>query len=60
MIQHKSLATIKPLEIIDFEIEEDARDWKQQWQDYYDQYDLFNLDDTGESKLRDKLLKSSI
>ena len=55
--QHKSLATLKPLEIIDLEIEEDERDWKQQWQSYYDQYDFFNLDETGESKLRDKLRK---
>jgi hypothetical protein len=54
---HKSLATIKPLEIIDLEIEEDSRDWKQQWLDYYGQYDLFNFDKTGESKLKEKLLK---
>ena len=27
----KSLATLKPLEIVDFVIEEDARDWKEAW-----------------------------
>jgi hypothetical protein len=55
--RRKSLATLKPLEIVDIEIEKDERDWKEQWQSYYDQYDAFNLDKTGEPKLREKLRK---
>lgn len=55
--QPKSLATIKPLEIIDFEIEEDERDWKQQWQSLYEQYNLFDMDKDGENFLKDKLNK---
>jgi hypothetical protein len=31
--QQKSLATLKPTRIIDFIIEEDEREWKQEWQD---------------------------
>jgi len=52
-----SLATVKPIEIIDFEIKQDTRDWKQQWQAYYDQYDMFEIDESGENKLREKLQK---
>ena len=55
--EKKSLATIKPLEIIDFEIEEDERDWKQQWQSLYEQYNLFDMDKDGQNILKDKLLK---
>lgn len=53
----KSLATIKPLEILDFEIEEDERDWKQQWRALYDQYNLFDLDKDGNNILKEKLNK---
>lgn len=55
--EKKSLATMKPLEIVDFEIEEDERDWKQQWQSLYEQYNLFDMDKDGQNVLRDKLLK---
>lgn len=55
--QQKSLATVKPMEIVDFVIEEDERDWKKQWQEYYDQYNMFDLDKAGNSKLREKLHK---
>lgn len=55
--QAKSLATVKPLEIIDFEIEEDKRDWKQQWQSLYEQYNLFDMNKDGENFLKDKLNK---
>jgi len=55
--QPKSLATVKPLEIVDFEIEEDERDWKVQWQSFYDQYNLFDMDKDGENILKEKLNK---
>jgi len=53
----KSLATVKPLEIIDFEIGEAAGDWKQQWQRLYEQYNMFEVDKKGDNFLKDKLLK---
>ena len=36
-----SLATFKPTEILDFEIEEDERDWKPVWKEIRQQLDLF-------------------
>jgi hypothetical protein len=53
----KSLATVKPVEIIDFEIGEAAGDWKQQWQQLYEQYNMFEVDKNGDNFLKDKLLK---
>lgn len=38
----KSLATLKPSEIIDFVIEEDEREWKQKWLDQLQQMNLFH------------------
>lgn len=55
--EKKSLATLKPSQIIDFVIEEDQRDWKQQWQEQLLQYDLFDLDETGKGKKRDVVAK---
>ena len=49
---HKSLATVKPMEIVDFDIEEDKRDWKQQWKAHYEQYNIFDIDRKGENILR--------
>ena len=40
--QLKSLATIKPKEIIDFEIEKTDREWKQSWQSLWGQLDCFD------------------
>ncbi len=39
---NKSLATFKPLEIIKLEIEEDDREWKNEWTELRKQGDLFN------------------
>lgn len=39
----KSLATLKPTKIIDFVIEEDEREWKQEWQDQLKQLNMFEL-----------------
>jgi hypothetical protein len=55
--ERKSLATLKPSEIIDFVVEKDTRDWKQQWQEQALQYGLFDLDEKGEGKKRDVLPK---
>lgn len=55
--EKKSLATLKPQEIIDFVIEADTRDWKQKWQDQTLQYNLFDLDENGEGKKREIVAK---
>jgi hypothetical protein len=55
--EKKSLATLRPREIIDFIIEEDERDWKQKWKDQLLQYDLFDLDEKGEGKIREVVSK---
>lgn len=39
--QQKSLATLKPVRIIEFVIEEDEREWKQEWQDQLKQLYMF-------------------
>ena len=55
--EKRSLATLKPREIIDFVIDKDERDWKQKWQDQLLQYNLFDLDEKGEGKKRDVVAK---
>lgn len=50
--EKKSLATLKPSQIIDFVIEPDEREWKQNWRDQLRQYNLFDLDDAGQGKER--------
>lgn len=55
--EQKSLATVKPTEIIDFIIEPDEREWKQEWQDHLLQMRLFDLNDKGEGKKRDVVRK---
>jgi len=55
--ERRSLATLKPYEIIDFIIEEDKRDWKQKWKDQLLQYDLFDLDEEGYGKKREVVAK---
>ncbi len=39
--KRKSLATLKPSRIVDFIIEEDEREWKQEWQNQLKQFDMF-------------------
>lgn len=39
--EKKSLATVKPLEIIDFVYEEDEREWKKEWRDHLLQKNIF-------------------
>lgn len=50
--EKKSLATLKPLEIIDFVVEDDEREWKQEWLDQLKQWSLFDLDAQGAGKER--------
>jgi hypothetical protein len=55
--ERKSLATLKPLEIIDFIIEDDEREWKQEWLDQLKQMSLFDLDAQGAGKERKVIRK---
>ncbi len=55
--KNKSLATLKPREIIDVIIEEDEREWKPDWQAQLRQYNLFDLDQEGQGKERKVLPK---
>jgi len=43
----KSLATLKPSRIVDFVIEEDEREWKQEWQDQLKQLNMFDIPTKG-------------
>jgi len=52
----KSLATLKPARIVDFVIEEDEREWKQEWQDQLKQLNMFELPNPhGNKKVVKKL-----
>lgn len=42
---NKSLATFKPVKIIDFIIEQDEREWKREWIEQLKQIDLFTTQD---------------
>lgn len=54
--QRKSLATLKPSRIVDFVIEEDEREWKQEWQDQLKQFNMFELPtQRGQKKVAKKL-----
>jgi hypothetical protein len=50
--ENRSLATLKPLKIIDFIIEETERDWKPQWREKLSQLRMFDLNDDGKTKPR--------
>lgn len=51
----KSLATLKPTEIIDFVIEDDEREWKQDWLDQLKQMSLFETKETNKQEVIRKL-----
>ena len=55
--QKKSLATLKPVEIVDFVIEEEEREWKEKWLGQAKQGTIFELDDQGRMKERDLIRK---
>ena len=48
----KSLATFKPIEIVDFVIEEDEKEWKDTWLAQSKQGNFFELDAKGQGKER--------
>lgn len=51
--ERKSLATLKPLKVLDLVIEEQKeRDWKPKWKEQLRQYNLFDLDEQGQGKIR--------
>jgi hypothetical protein len=43
----KSLATLKPTRIVDFIVEEDEREWKQEWLDQLKQLNMFDIPTKG-------------
>jgi len=53
----KSLATLKPKEIVDFRIVESEREWKEKWQEQALQSSFFDLDDSGEADTRQLIKK---
>lgn len=55
--EHKSLATIKPKEIIGFDIKETDREWKDGWQDTTVQAGFSDLNSSGEAKERELIRK---
>jgi hypothetical protein len=50
--EQRSLAVLKPEQIIDFVIEPTDREWNPKWRAYFQQYNLFELDERGEGKKR--------
>ena len=55
--EYKSLATLKPAEIADFEIEETDRDWKEKIIAQNQQGDIFETNDRGEMQTRQYVQK---
>ena len=55
--ENKSLATIKPKEIVAFEIEETTREWKEKWRNTTLQAAFADLDQSGEAEQRDLVNK---
>lgn len=55
--EQKSIATFKPAEIINFVIEEDEREWKPEWMDQLQQFNLFERDERGQGKKREIVRK---
>lgn len=53
--QNKSLATFKPSNILGFEIEEDSRQWKNEWVELRKQKDLFADIESNPEKLIPKI-----
>ncbi len=49
---NKSLATFKPTEIMGFEVEEDDREWKNEWKELRKQVDLFDTEKSPEILIR--------
>jgi hypothetical protein len=56
-ISFKSLATLKPTELIDFEIENDDREWKEKWLAQARQGNFFEVNSRGGYEPRDLIRK---
>ncbi len=50
--QLKSLATLKPSEIVDFVVESDEREWKEEWRNQLNQMNIFDYISDGPQKKR--------
>lgn len=55
--EKKSLGTLKPSKILDFVVEPQEREWKKEWRDQLLQYNLFDLTEEGEGKVRSVVSK---
>lgn len=55
--KNKSLATLKPQEIIGFDIQETEREWRESWQDTTLQAKFSDLNSSGEAKKRELIRK---
>lgn len=55
--EHKSLATLKPKEIVGLDIEETTREWKEKWRNTALQSSFADLDQSGEAEQRDLVKK---
>jgi hypothetical protein len=55
--EKKSLATLKPREILDFVVEKTDREWKPQWIENSNQLSYFDLDEQGEGHKRNIIRK---
>lgn len=50
--QVRSLAVLKPCEIIDLAVEPTSRHWKKKWNEFFLQSNLFEVESNGEAKRR--------
>jgi hypothetical protein len=55
--EQRSLGVLKPLEIVDFVIEADEREWKKEWLDQLNQLSLFDHDSEGRGEKRQVVRK---
>lgn len=55
--ERKSLATLKPKEIIGLRVEPDEREWKESWRANLDQYNLWDDVELDEKEARKRLRK---
>lgn len=55
--EKRSLGTLKPIKIVDFVVEEDEREWKQEWRQQLEQLSLFERNNEGAGKQREVVRK---
>jgi hypothetical protein len=55
--EKRSLGTLKPSEVLNFIIEPQEREWKKEWRDQLLQYNMFDLNEKGEGKVRSVVCK---